>query len=372
MKNNIIIIIISLFIISCTPKAYNPLETILASNAPEIKRVMDDPNSYELQILYSQIERDSSGKVSFTDFDYKLDAFNYYYPASSVKWPVAVLAAEFIGAIDSITLETPYTIARDSVTHTVADDIRQLFAVSDNEAYNRLYELLGRDYINENLQQHTTQPLRYAHRLSTNNADEAERDTLYFQDGTNLGGGTDGKIRTVQLEHLFKGNGYISDGVLVEKPMNFSEKNYFSLAAHQDLLKKLLFPDMFSEKWRFNLSQSDSEYLLQAMRTLPKNQGYDPDTYYDSYGKFFMYGDTKTGIPDHVNIYNKVGYAYGTLTDIAYIKDDKNDVEFFLSATILVNENGVFNDDTYEYASVGIPFLAELGRQVYTLELERK
>ena len=32
---------------------------------------------------------------------------------------------------------------------------------------------------------------------------------------------------------------------------------------------------------------------------------------------------------DQVRIYNKVGYAYGTLTDIAYIEDKANKVAFF-------------------------------------------
>ena len=85
-----------------------------------------------------------------------------------------------------------------------------------------------------------------------------------------------------------------------------------------------------------------------------------------------MYGDTKADIPDTIKIYNKVGFAYGTLTDCAYITDTKNRAEFMLTATILVNKDGIFNDDQYEYDEVGIPFLAELGRAFYQFELNRK
>ena len=77
-------------------------------------------------------------------------------------------------------------------------------------------------------------------------------------------------------------------------------------------------------------------------------------------------------MPDHVSIYNKVGYAYGTLTDCAYIHDEKNKVEFMVTATILVNKDGIFNDNVYEYDEVGIPFLAQLGRELYHYELNRK
>ena len=63
--------------------------------------------------------------------------------------------------------------------------------------------------------------------------------------------------------------------------------------------------------------------------------------------------------------------AYGTLTDNAYIVDFENDIEFLLSATIHVNENGVFNDDVYEYDKIGLPFLANLGREIYRFERAR-
>ena len=40
-------------------------------------------------------------------------------------------------------------------------------------------------------------------------------------------------------------------------------------------------------------------------------------------------------------------------------------IAFFLAGTILVNKNEIFNDDTYEFEEKGIPFLAEVGRQLY-------
>jgi len=101
------------------------------------------------------------------------------------------------------------------------------------------------------------------------------------------------------------------------------------------------------------------------MQNLPRNAGYNPKEYYDGYGKFFLFGDSKETIPDHIKIYNKIGQAYGTVTDCAYIVDSKNNIEFLLSATILVNNDKIFNDGIYEYDTIGFPFLAELGRQLY-------
>ena len=85
-----------------------------------------------------------------------------------------------------------------------------------------------------------------------------------------------------------------------------------------------------------------------------------------------MYGDSEEPIPNHIEISNKVGCAYGYLTDCAHIRDTQNDIEFFLTATIHVNRNQIYNDGNYEYETIGLPFLAELGRLIYQYELKKE
>ena len=84
-----------------------------------------------------------------------------------------------------------------------------------------------------------------------------------------------------------------------------------------------------------------------------------------------MFGGAQQHIPDNLRIYNKVGNAYGFLTDAAYIVDLDAGIEFLLAATIYVNENQTFNDDQYEYDEVGLPFLRDLGQAIYEVELKR-
>src|SRR5678815_2494230 len=76
-------------------------------------------------------------------------------------------------------------------------------------------------------------------------------------------------------------------------------------------------------------------------------------------------------IRDRVRVFNKVGWAYGFLTDISYVADFKNDIEFMLTATMYVNSDGILNDDKYDYDSVGYPFLYQLGQTIYRYELQR-
>ena len=45
---------------------------------------------------------------------------------------------------------------------------------------------------------------------------------------------------------------------------------------------------------------------------------------------------------------------------------------FMLSATIYCNSDGIFNDDKYDYDTVGFPFLKHLGEVFYNYERQRK
>lgn len=99
----------------------------------------------------------------------------------------------------------------------------------------------------------------------------------------------------------------------------------------------------------------------------------DSSQNYDAYCKFLMYGaDKNIVIPNTIRIFNKIGIAYGFITDIAYFVDFGNNIEFALSATIYLNNDGIFNDDKYEYETIGFPFMKNLGKEIYDYELKRE
>ena len=92
----------------------------------------------------------------------------------------------------------------------------------------------------------------------------------------------------------------------------------------------------------------------------------------DAAVKLLLWGGDTGRLPKHIRVFNKIGGAYGFLTDIAYIVDFEKNIEFMLSATIYCNEDGIINDDRYDYESVGIPFLKRLGQVMYEYEIQRK
>ncbi len=336
--------------------------------------VMDSVENYAVQIRYTQVDR-RNDSVLLTDFDFQVDKDNYFYPASTVKFPIAVLALEKLNHIDSLSRNVKFYIEGDSIENTFAEDVVKIFAVSDNHANNRLLEFLGQDTINLNLRNKGINPVRISHRLGFHSDVLTTKPLILYMNDSTLATTTalmNTEPKALELESIKKGRGYYAEDSLYMEPFDFSLKNYYPVKAQHAVLKRVIFPENFSEEEQFRLSEDQRSFLLDAMKILPKEAGYDSKDYYDGYCKFFLYGDTEDVIPDHIEIYNKVGFAYGTLTDCAYIVDSRNDVEFMVTATILVNKDGIFNDDAYEYDEIGIPFLAELGRQLYQLELERK
>ena len=360
---------------SCTKQMANEnlLEQALASENPKIKRVMDSLEQYEVQIRYTKIDR-RNDSIFFTDYDFQVDADSYFYPASTVKFPIAVLALERLHETDSLNRNTRYYVEGDTLESTFSKDISQVFAVSDNDANNRLVELLGQDAINSNLLKKGIEKVRIAHRLGYHSENLTTKPLIiYLNDSTTSPSRSTANSapKPLKLDGIKKGVGYFEEDSLIEKPFDFGLKNYYPIEAQHEVLKRVIFPEKFDRKERFNLSDEQHDFLLTAMYTVPRKVDYDPEEFYDGYCKFFLFGDTKDEIPDYIKIYNKVGFAYGTLTDCAYITDSKNNIDFLLTATILVNKDGIFNDNVYEYDDVGIPFLAELGRELHRSEIER-
>lgn len=358
----------------CATKT-NFLKETLASDNLKIKNVMSNPESFELQIIYTQILRDKNNKVSFKDFTYNLDATTYFYPASTVKFPFALMALEKLNTIPGALMYNTFTIADNPVIYKFTDEMTKVFAVSDNDASNNLFEWIGFDYLNQGMHEKGLAPFRITHRLQTPNSGNplARKVTIIKEDGTQFI--SEEKLNSTSsplaIKGVKKGKGYFKNNVVINEPFDFSQKNYYPLETLHNTMKRLIFPEVFSASERFKLTKEQRDFVLFSMSNLPRNAGYDPKEYYDGYCKFFMFGDTKENIPANIKIYNKVGDAYGTLIDCAYIIDTENKVEFMVSATLLVNKDGIFNDDAYDYDTVGFPFLAELGRQLYAKNLKK-
>ncbi|NNE76628.1 MAG: hypothetical protein HKN31_06090, partial [Pricia sp.] len=132
-KNFVFLVLLTMCCAGCSSEAVivDPLLHVLASDHPKIKQVMDSVARYEVQIRYTQIDRICDSLV-FTDYDFQVDCENYFYPASTVKLPIAVSALEELNQIDSLDRNTRFYVEGDTIETTFAEAISEMFAVSDN------------------------------------------------------------------------------------------------------------------------------------------------------------------------------------------------------------------------------------------------
>ena len=389
------------FCVSCKiyaqPKTDAFLQNILSKNNDSLfQAVLSNPETYRLQIIYTQINRDKNNTPTFTNYYFNVDSLFYFNPASTVKLPLAALSLEKLnemkiaGVNKYTSMQFDSAYARqvkelyDSSSETnypsIAQFIRKAFLISDNDAYNRMYQFVGQQRINRNLYAKGYTSTRITREFMgytedqnrhTNPIDFIDKNgnVIYRQP---MQYNTD----SFDFSHSIKiGKAhYDNNDSLINEPIDFTKVNNLPLADLRQILQSILFPLSVPEKQRFNLTKDDYAFLKQFLSQFPSETNYpkyDTSEYYDSYVKFF-FQDSTHKMPPNIRVFNKVGWAYGFLIDASYVVDFKNKVEFMLASTIYANSDGILNDDKYDLETVAHPFTYQLGQTIYDYELKRE
>ncbi|TAE29103.1 MAG: hypothetical protein EAZ92_07100 [Candidatus Kapaibacterium sp.] len=379
------------------------LPSLMKSKPEQFDSVLSNPAQYRVQILYTQIDRDKSNRPRYTSYSYRLDPTEYFYPASTVKFPTALMALEKMNAMKLPNKSIPLRIdsaradqtpvrgdtTSSNGTASVAHYVKKILLVSDNDAHNRLLEFVSPDELNNGLYAKGYRNVKINRRLSVGSSPEQDQFSNPMQFLETKGGTPTSAqpsaerlpLRQAKNTYLFEnlrdlkqGKGVMRKDSLVNEPLNFTPSNYIALETLQKILRNVIFPEVAPAKERFNLTPSDYDFLYNYMGMFPRESTFPKyDTsYHDGYVKFFMFGTSNDTIPRNIRIFNKVGNAYGYLIDNAYVVDFNKNIEFFVSAIIYVNADGIFNDDKYEYDEIGFPFFTNLGKLLYDYELTRK
>ena len=361
-----------------------------------LKKVNADLKTYRLQIIYTQITRDVDGNPSFKTYNYQVDSSNYFYCASLVKLPCSILALEKTKNLKIYSNTIMFTDSANACQHSVKKDtasangypsvaqyIKRMALVSDNFAYGRIYEFLGVDYIHNRLDELGYENTRIVHRFDggCKGTEHTTTNPVVFYDNKmkpliNLKQQVATKSYVHPLGQVTVGKAYFNaQNRKINEPKDFTQMNYISLENIHSMLQRLVFNNYLPIEKRFDIIEEDRQFLINHLTMYPRESShptYNTKTYFDSYKKYFIYGDSKKPIttPD-IKITNIVGQSYGFMVDCAYIQNKKEHVEFMLSAVIYTNENQIINDGKYEYNTIALPFLAELGRQIYAFELKR-
>lgn len=381
-----------------TVKTDEFLENLMKQYPLYFDSILNNRRDLNVQVIYTQVNRGANGIAALTNYYFNVNPARYFYPASTVKLPIVLLALQKLNELKekgidrntTMLTETSYSgqtaVFNDPTTPdgrpSIAHYIKKILMVSDNDAYNRLYEFLGQEYINSELHRKGYADAQVLHRLEVYLSEEENRQTnpVIFLDNNNnvlyrIPGQRNAATYLQRYDSL--GRAYYKRGVLTDGPMDFSKKNRISLEDLHHILLGVIFPNKVRSENRFNISEDDRQFVLKYMSQYPTESIYPPyaaDTaaYWPAYCKFLLFGATKDELPGNIRIFNKPGDAYGHMIDVAYVADLKNNIEFFVSAMIYCNSDGVLNDDQYDYATVGHPFMKNLGQVIYDHELKRE
>ncbi len=346
-----------------------------------LRKIIKDKDNYEIQILYTEVSKNRLGQTEFSNFQFQLNDEKYFYPASTIKLPIAVMALSKINELRaeglniSIKSKIQLTlinnkkeiIIKDSIT-SFQNLIADVFLISDNSASNVLIDFIGYNYFNSSMNDSGFKNTYLNHKF---NPDPFVDSTWIINTLDNEIISSNKNQTTVttssNISNLKKGKKRFLDGEIENKSLDFSLKNRSSLTDMHNIMKNLIYPDISSST--FNLNVEDYDFLRYWMsRFTYEDLGAkyigDPK-FFNSFNKFFIYGNDTILSNVDVRVYNKIGQAYGTSTDNAYIKNYKEDIEFFLTATIYTNKNEIINDDIYEYGDTAIPFLSRLSKALY-------
>jgi hypothetical protein len=378
------------------PKTDSVLQKILsAGNSSLLQNVLHYKDSFRVQIIYTRINRDKDNKPSFQNFYFNTDTSLYFNPASTVKLPLALLSLEKLNSLNkkglskytSLQIDSNYSwqtpVFKDSTSESglpsISQYIRKAFLVSDNDAYNRMYQFISQQAVNDSLHYKGYRSARITRQFLGVTA-ENNRHTNSFRFVDHNGHLIYNQPPAYNPDSFYFGKDvkmgkahYDAKDSLINEPIDFTRANNLPLEYLQQILQSIMFPESVPRRQRFKLSEDDYRFLYQYLSQYPSETNYpkyDSAEYYDSYVKFY-FRQGSHHIPSYIRVFNKVGWAYGFLIDVSYVVDFKNNIEYMLAATLYVNSDGILNDDKYDYEETGWPFMYELGQTIYQYELKR-
>jgi hypothetical protein len=373
------------------------LENILRKDSSSVvRKLLEYPDSFRVQIIYTLINRDDRNRPSFTNYYFHVSKDLYFYPASTVKLPLAALSLEKLEKIRKtgvnkftrMEYDSSYSgqqkllfdSSSESGYPSIGQFIRKAFLISDNDAYNRMYEFVGQYTINHRLHEmgfndlsivRQFMPLTETENRHTNQIGFIDKSgRIFYKQPAAYNTDSFHFSQVIKIGHAYLN---ASDS-LIPEPMDFSRHNRIPLENLQQILQRIMFPLSVPASARFQLDKGDYIFLQRYLSQYPSETPfpkYDTSEFFDSYVKFYFQAGGHH-LPDFIRVFNKVGWAYGFLTDVSYVADFSNHIEFMITATVYTNADGILNDNKYEYESVALPFMYRIGQDIYEYDLHRK
>ena len=366
---------------STTSLTADPLVVqILNGGGAALKTVLATPEKYRFQVLYGVITPGAAPKLERHGF--RADA-EYFFPASSMKVPIALAAYDRLGALRSAPPGKP-ALTRDATMRihpvsgnaepyvtTLARETWRALIVSDNFSANRLLAMVGHREVHETLWALGLPSVRIHGAFATGAETDPAELSPRIEVTTAEGAAAELPARRSDLvppptdaPGLAIGKANIVDGRRVEGPLSFADKNAIRLRELQDALIRIMRPELLPAGSRPDTaSKEDLAYMREALGTLPSASGlagFERNVVADYQLSPFLRGIERVRARGQFLIHSKVGQAFGFLIANAYVVDKATGRAFFLIASVYANPEETMNSDAYAYDAISFPALADV------------
>lgn len=373
---SILIVLISLRGYSQLPTDSLNLVNLFTTNS-DLGRVLNN-SQYRVQIHYTPVvNKEIRPSV-------QIGTQQFFYPASTVKLPIALLALQKmktlgldlndrVSFVDSIGCGSrryidKYRIGKPSFKELLSE----MIVVSDNDAYNALYQFVTPKYIINELERMGYNSSRIFRSFTGCQTVELSTNPVIIYDNS-------GQIKLklyssileVERDDLFC-EGYDKnkrigaknekDGKIEIGPFDFNYGLEIETGDLSLMMQRLFYPEKFNpdENWAISIQQREAmlDWLKMIPAQLDNPVFKDRKRYPDD-----LYKYTYSSVTDRdttIQIYSKLGLSYGFTTEVAYISKDSANDAFFLVVSVYTNANKIVNDGKYEYESIARPFISRL------------
>lgn len=359
-----------------------------------VDEIINNPN-YRFQMVYTQLSTLATDSIAINTIDVSTN--DYFFPASTVKLPIALLTLEKmqrlgIGIDDVIKINddthcgnTRFIELSKNNNLSFRTLLEEMIVISDNNYYNSLYHFVTPREINARLNElgytdtHIYKSFtgcEIQEHLHTNSLDvlSSSGELIYHQGEDVIDIEEMCQYYTYSEKYFLGSKHEAKNKKIVVGAYDFNYNLELPLDEINEMMLRLMMPNSYPNKQQWNLSVELEEFFIDALSKFPKelknkkykNQSHYPDNIY----KYILYGE-ETFDTDHVSVYSKIGLSYGFTTDVAYVVNLKEGIRFVLSISLYTNANDIVNDGDYEYETIARPFISKLSNILYRYEIEK-
>lgn len=231
----------------------------------------------------------------------------FFNPASTIKFGLTLAVLENLHA-RGVPRSAEYRAEGETEWHTFERDLSLTLVFSDNDATNRLIRFLGFQEINERIRSHGVRHWELG-RLMISKEVLGQSVPHEIREGASISTTVPQAVTMVSsCQEVPTQNG-----------------NCAAPDAQADLLLRLSHPERFSDAERFAFPDETRVWLLEVLRSYPRDLGFDAETYPDKYLKVHFPLQQEL-FPGH-RVASKYGYAPYTITasDISFFETDGPD-----------------------------------------------